>query len=156
MWWRTSVSYRSSAGRRKNAGQRLTFYCWATQANHETPRTPWLWAWACHHQQANRRSTTHIIWDRQKFGFSHVDETGRVRSFGYGHNKQAALAYFSLWLNGVNKMCNLINLTIESCIGSNERHYEVELTINVSNRTHQSINTPVSYTHLTLPTKRIV
>jgi len=38
-------------------------------------------------------------------------------------------------------MCNLINLTIESCIGSNERHYEVELTINVSNRTHQSINT---------------
>ena len=26
------VSYRSSAGRRKNAGQRLTFYRWATQA----------------------------------------------------------------------------------------------------------------------------
>jgi len=30
---RSPVSYRSSAGRRKNAGQRLTFYRWATQAN---------------------------------------------------------------------------------------------------------------------------
>ena len=28
---RSPVSYRSSAGRRKNAGQRLTFYRWATQ-----------------------------------------------------------------------------------------------------------------------------
>ena len=39
------LSYRSRAGRRKNAGQRLTFYCWATQVRHTCADDAYLRRW---------------------------------------------------------------------------------------------------------------